>query len=173
LADKFIIETSQKYKEFYYTIFRPSIIFGPEFENRTIKLMYKYIDKGFFFYIGHKKTILPFVHISDLVFFIVSSINNFKAQNEIYNITNNEKLSDVIEKISDCLNRKPPTLCLNEKFVRFIVFTFSLFVNLPLKNSNIDFFVSKRIFSIEKLKKTYKSEPKIFLVNKIFEIIKK
>ena len=108
-ADQIIIDTLRK-SNMTFSILRPSIVVGLEMKNESYYKLLKSIKSGFFFYIDSKEAISNYVHVDDVTNALLECIVNKRARNEIFNISNDCKLSEVVSAVS------PTKLFLNYRF---------------------------------------------------------
>lgn len=103
LSDKIIMEESIN-GEFFYTILRPSNIIGKNMVNQSIRKLFSIINSGFFFFIGKKDSIAPYVHIQDVVNALLLISICEKSRNEIFNLSNDCTWKELILEISSMLH---------------------------------------------------------------------
>jgi nucleoside-diphosphate-sugar epimerase len=151
LADNLIIEFSDELLT--YTILRPSNIVGLEMQNTSFKSLLSAIRKKYFFYIGSRDVIATYIHVNDVVKALITCAINKKAKNEIFNLSNDCKLSEIVSALS--IASKTPTyrICLNEKFVRLLLNIVPPFIKIPLTPTRIDSLVAQTHYSNLKIRK--------------------
>ena len=76
-----------------------------------------------------------------------------RAKNQIFNLSNDCMLIDIVKTIShssgECINYK----CFPERLIRGVVFLIPSFLNFPLSKSRIDAIVSRTSYPSSKIKK--------------------
>lgn len=153
LADKYIVNNFNT-KIVNYCILRPSQIIGDYMPNESLSQLLNIINKKLFFYIGKQNAIRAYIHIDDVtdsILLILKNLNGI-AKNKIYNISYDNYLEDIVEKIIKVnkLNYKP--LRLPEDFIRFIILTFNIFkIRLPLTIQRINGLVSRTKYDSNKI----------------------
>ena len=150
IADNFLIYSSSKHG-FYYSILRPSNVVGKEMPNQSFKSLLKAIKNGRFFYIGTKDSIANYVHICDVVDALVLCLSKPAARNQVFNISNDCKLSDIVASISFHHGKAPSSLCLPQWLLRAIVRCIPKFFNFPLSQSRINALISRTHYSTAKI----------------------
>ena len=95
------------------------------------------------------------------------------VQNEIFNLSCNYKLNEIIKIICSYNKIKEPKIVLNEKVVRFLVKFIEKFVNVSLNQRIIDILVSQRNFKMDKIKNSLGFKPKINLYDGLNEVLRK
>jgi nucleoside-diphosphate-sugar epimerase len=106
-------------KRFY--ILRPCMIHGPN-NKGNLNLLYNFISKGIPYPFGRFVNKRSFVSVDNLCFVIKELIANSKIESGIYNIADDISLStiDLVEIISELLNKPTRVFKLPKLFVRFI-----------------------------------------------------
>ncbi len=148
-SDKVLMESESNF--FSYSILRPSAIVGQGMKNKSFLQLLSAIRNNFFFYISTVDSICNYIHVDDVVDALILCAENNKAKNQIFNLSNDCKLSDIVQKISRSRGKTANFLCIPEKPLRFFVMLFSKIVNLPLNKSRIDVLVSKKTYSNKKI----------------------
>ena len=159
LADEMIIDFARK-TAMTYTILRPSNIIGMLMPNQSFYGLLNAISMRRFFFIGSKKTISTFIHIDDVVDALITCVVNKKAHNQIFNLSNDCYLSEIVINVCNAFGFKFNFLLLPETPLRFLVCIFSRFFTLPLTKSRIDALVSKTTYPHKKIKNVLGFAPK-------------
>ena len=107
-SDELIMNSSSV--DLIYTILRPSNVIGAEMKNKSIFKLIKWINSGFFFFIGKKDSVCTFIHVNDVVRAMMIIPFNQNSKNEIFNISYDCTWEDLIKKISNKLKIKVPSL---------------------------------------------------------------
>ena len=136
---------------FSYSILRPSAIVGEDMPNKSFADLLSAIKNGFFFYVGTVDSLCNYVHVDDVVDALILCAVDKRAKNQIFNLSNDCKLSDIVEKISRWKGRSPKFLCIPEKPLRFLVMLLSKIVNFPLNENRIDVLISKTTYPNKKM----------------------
>jgi nucleoside-diphosphate-sugar epimerase len=150
-ADELIIDFACKHDWFKYTIIRPTIVFGSEMKSSLILRIAKTIKKNIFFYIGHRNAIVNFVHVDDVINAMSMSALNTKAYNQIFIVSNDCKLEELIDVIATTMNRPKPKLTINETLIRNTVAIANKFVKLPISQFQIDVLTRQTYYSNQKI----------------------
>jgi len=150
-ADKLIIRLAKKHG-MSYTILRPSNIVGYSMPNHSFRALLEAIEKRKFFYIGSKDSIATYVHVNDVVEALILCAKSSKAKNQIFNLSNDCRLSEIVDWVSISCGNKPNFVCVPEKPLRFLVSIISKFIKIPLTESRIDSLVSRTSYSCNKIK---------------------
>jgi len=150
-ADKLLLKVSSS-AGFTFTILRPSNVVGFLMPNESFKALLLAIKKRRFFYIGSRNSIASYIHLDDVVEALVLCATEVKAKNQIFNISNDCKFSDIVSAISLYVGIKPPFACLPEKLLRCLVMFIPRFLTFPLTKPRIDALVSQTRYPATKIK---------------------
>lgn len=171
LADEMIIEFSYN-TGMTYTILRPSNIVGVSMPNLSFLGLLRATSNRRFFFIGTKKSISNYIHVDDVLDALILCITNKKARNQIFNLSNDCNLSEIIENVSHFSGFSPKFLCLPEKALRFFVYVLSRFIRLPLTKTRVDALVSRTTYPYTKIKDVLGFIPKKSIPEFAVEYIK-
>jgi nucleoside-diphosphate-sugar epimerase len=149
LSDEMLIKAADE-EVMTYTILRPSIVVGSEMPNQSFGSLLRAISKKKFFFIGSKETISNYIHVDDVVDALMVCAINKRAVNQVFNLSNDCKLYDIVKKVSFSFGLKNDFLCLPEKLLRYFVKSPLNF--LPLTKSRIDALVLRTSYPSTKIK---------------------
>jgi nucleoside-diphosphate-sugar epimerase len=155
------------------TVLRPSNIVGLNMPNQSFTGLLKSIINKYFFYIGSRNAVSNYVHVDDVVSALILCGESQLAKGQVFNLSNDCLLSDIVEAVShsNCMSSK--RLVLPEFFVRLIVDCVSRFIKFPLTNSRIDSLVSRTFYSSDKIKTILSFSPKFLIPEFSIEYLKK
>ena len=159
MADSLIIE-AVKSSKFTFSILRPSNIVGLNMPNQSFRGLVESIIKRRFFYIGSIRSVSNYIHVDDVVSALLLSSRSSKAINQIFNLSNDCKLSDIVLSLSLDKRMKHKNLIVPEWLIRFVVSIAPSFFNLPLTQNRIDALVSRTHYSNSKIERLLKFLPK-------------
>ena len=142
IADNLIISFAKK-RTMTYTILRPSNIVGYSMPNKAFRTLLEAIRKRRFFYIGSKDSIVTYIHVDDVVEALILCVKSSKAKNQIFNLSYDCRLSEIVSKVSISCGNKPNFFCIPKKPLRFLISVISRFVRVPLSMARIDALSSK------------------------------
>jgi nucleoside-diphosphate-sugar epimerase len=150
-ADNLIISFAKQYNWFKYTIIRPTNVFGFGMRSTAIKRIAQMIKNRLFFYVGNKNSIANFVHVDDVVKAMVLSINQSKAHNQTFIVSNDCKFSDVVDTIADTLQTPKTNWIANEFLLRKSVNLVNKWIKLPISSVQIDVMMRQTYYSSQKI----------------------
>lgn len=154
MADDLLLEAARFEPLLSYSILRPANVIGPEMTNQSLRALVKMIERRLFFYIGSKMTVANYVHVNDVVFALLLCGEERGARDNIFNLSNDCLLSEVVDAVARAADVKPPSLCVGESLVRFMVKALSSIQKGPLTQERIDALVKQTYYSSDKIKNT-------------------
>ena len=158
-ADNLLLEAARS-GAFTFSILRPSNIVGLDMPNQSFRGLIKSIIKRHFFYIGSFHSVSNYIHIDDVVSALLVCSRSSKATNQIFNLSNDCKLSDIVLSLSLDRKMKHKNLIVPEWLIRFVVSIIPSSFNFPLTQKRIDALVSKTYYSNSKIQRLLKFLPK-------------
>ena len=170
-ADKLLLEFA-KSRAFTFSILRPSNIVGLDMPNQSFKGLIDNIIKRRFFYVNSMSSISNYIHVEDVVAALVLCSHAPRAANQIFNLSNDCKLSDIVLSLSLDKSMKHKNLIIPEWVIRFVVSITPGFFNLPLNKNRIDALVSRTHYSNYKIERLLKFLPKRSIPEFAVEYIK-
>ena len=158
-ADKLLIEAS-KSGAFTFSILRPSNIIGIDMPNQSFRELVENIIRRRFFYIGSTQSVSNFIHVDDVVLALLLCSYSKRAVNQIFNLSNDCALSDIVLSLSLDKKMKHKRIIVPEWLVRFVVAVTSNFFKLALTQSRVDALVSRTYYPNTKIKRLLRFSPK-------------
>jgi nucleoside-diphosphate-sugar epimerase len=155
------------------TILRPSNIVGLNMPNQSFGSLLKSITKKHFFYIGSESVVSNYVHVNDVVSALVLCAESQSAKGQIFNLSNDCLLSDIVQAVSDSNRIDSKRLVLPEYFVRLVVRCITRFIKFPLTTNRIDSLVSRTFYSNDKIKTTLNFSPRYLIPDFCVEYLRK
>ena len=153
-ADSLIIAFAKKHDWFKYTIIRPTNVFGIGMRSTAIISIAKLVKSKLFFYVASKNAIANFVHVDDVVKAMVLSINQSKACNQTFIVSNDCKFSDMVDTIASALQIQKPNWVVNEFLLRNLVNLIGKWIKLPISSTQIDVMIRQTYYSNQKIRNT-------------------
>lgn len=153
IGDSRVIQNRSN-KFFSYTILRPSNVFGQSMSNNSLRQLGRIVRKGWFFYIGSAKkdSVATYIHVEDVVSALILCGFDPKAKGEIFNLSNDCALSDLINGMADAQRVSRPTLSLPEAPLRFMASIAYRLLRLPVTQARIDALVAKTSYPSTKMR---------------------
>ncbi len=155
------------------SILRPSNIVGLNMPNQSFGSLLKSITNKYFFYIGSQNVVSNYVHVNDVVSALVLCAESQSAKGQIFNLSNDCLLSDIVQAVSDSNRIDSKRLVLPEYFVRLVVSCITRFIKFPLTTNRIDSLVSKTFYSSDKIKITLNFSPRYLIPDFCVEYLRK
>ena len=133
------------------SILRPSNVFGLDMPNQALRGLIRMVKCGLFFYIGRPGAVANYVHVDDVVTALVKCAFEPRASGQIYNLSNDCLLEDLIKCTASILKVHRPRMRITEPLIRTAVGLFEGRVNIPLTQSRIDALVNKTLYPADKI----------------------
>lgn len=134
-----------------YSIVRPSNVFGAMMPNQSLRGLISMVERGLFFYIGQPGAVATYVHVDDVAAALMKCAFEPKARGQIYNLSNDCPLEELIKCIALLLGVRSPRIRIPESLIRNVVGLFEGQVNIPLTQSRIDSLVNKTHYLSDKI----------------------
>lgn len=96
-ASELLIRNAGDAGQFASTILRPSIVYGAEMKNNSLRALIKAIKHNRSFYIGQPGALYNLVHVDDLAEAVVLALNDV-SRSTIYNVSTALTIESVVEK---------------------------------------------------------------------------
>ncbi len=152
-------------------IVRPGFIYGPR-DRQFLPRVFKFLKAGKFVYIGNGEKILNLTHVSNLIDAILLAAKNDTAVGQIYNVTDDGKVTrkKLIETICDVANLPKPTKSIPIPVAKVICAVCETYTKLtksketPLLNrARMKFLALNLDFDISKIRKELNYQPRVDL----------
>lgn len=136
-SDIELIEISEA-KGLHWSMLRPTIIFGHDMPNDSVRALIRAIQTGRFFYIGKPGASLPYIHVDDVVEGLIRCGRSEQALHQAYILSENVLLEEFASQVAILLQCRPPHLRLPEALVGIIAVLLGKVPGFPLTASRID-----------------------------------
>lgn len=159
LSDQLVEKFAETEPLFSFCILRPSNVVGPTMSNQSLRALVRMIEKRIFFYIGSRHSVATYVHVDDVVAALVLCGTHANARGQVFNLSNDCLLSEIVDAV--CLNSSlpPPNLCVPEYLVRGVTKLLSSVVTIPLTQERIDALVKMTYYPTRKIEKCLGFKP--------------
>ena len=160
MADELVQEFAKTEPLFTYTILRPSNVIASSMPNQSLRSLVGMIKRRLFFYIGSRTAVATYVHLEDVVAALLLCGTDTRAHGQVFNLSNDCALSDMVSKIAKSSGISPPKICVPELPLRLFVKLISMVVRTPLTQDRIDALVRHTYYSTNKLRDVLGFVPK-------------
>lgn len=124
-------------RAFEHVLLRPSIVYGPEMQNRSLFQWISAIARGLFFFIGPPGAVVNYVHVSDVVSALMACATRAEACGRTYILSDNCSVEEAVKVIAIALERPAPRLRLPIGPALFFARTLGQFPGFPLSESRV------------------------------------
>ena len=137
-----------------YVIIRPSIIFGKDMPNQSLRSLLRTMNKGLFFFIGKEnKSLVNYIHVTDVINALIYCGSDDRALGEIFNLSQSTTVEKMIASFASGMDSNKKILRLPEDVVRVIVGIFGWLPGFPLTSSRVDALTGRCIYNSTKVQK--------------------
>ncbi|MCY1409771.1 hypothetical protein D9M71_251270 [compost metagenome] len=170
IADDLIVEACDL-PGLTYSILRPSNVFGEKMSNNSLRQLAAFVKRRLFFYIGFHQSIATYVHVDDVAAALMLCVTEPRAQGQIFNLSNDCLLSDLIGALAKHYSVSAPKLRVPISIVRLGVAVGSRLVSLPVTQERIDALTARTRYSTEKIESVLGFRPSKPVVSYIHEVL--
>jgi nucleoside-diphosphate-sugar epimerase len=149
-ADQLVLEASRR-RVVTPTIIRPSIVFGADMPNPSLRQLAEVVRRGLFFHVGRHESVATYIHIDDVIHVLVQSVFNERMQNEVYNVSNDCSVEEMIRAIASGAGVRPPRVRLPEKPLRMLLRCLPKSLVGPLTAERLNALVGRTSYPFTKL----------------------
>lgn len=161
-SENLLTSYSNKFPNISYYIFRLGIVYGPNFENNILNGLCSIAKKGFL--VNKKNTSCPFIDIREITQIIDLTLINKISNNQVYILTHNYKLKDILISLKERFNYNLKIINLNSFSIYLFIKLLSLISNKINLNHYV-FFSSEKYFLNQKILRYNKSSIKYNLLD--------
>lgn len=136
-ADRLVMEAAAE-GGFEWTMLRPSIVYGPDMPNASLRQLAAMVRRGLFFFIGAPGAMANYVHVDDVVAALVLCGTHPCAPGRVFNLSACRAFEDFIAAIAAACGVPMPTRRLPEGLVRMLAAAFGWLPGNPLTAARID-----------------------------------
>jgi len=154
------------------SIVRPSNVMAADMPNGSLRSLGAVIRKGQFFYIGCHGAVATYVHVDDVVTVLRLCGSDDRAKGQIFNVSNDCLLEELVGQIARCMGVRRPWLRLPEPLVRMVAGCADRVMRSPLTQSRIDALVARTRYPHVKLERVLGFRPQISVPDAIGETLR-
>ena len=142
-------------------IVRPSIVYGDNMPNQSLREMIKAIERGYFFYIGKLGAQANYTHVENVADVILLLL--FAKQNRYseYHISENVTMEKFVEIVNSSLGKRMYYARFPLGLVTYFAIILNFFRVRALTPKRIDNLTSRATYTTKRLKKEYNYQPNI------------
>jgi nucleoside-diphosphate-sugar epimerase len=170
-ADALVLDAAHRGATPSCTVIRPSIVFGREMPNASIRQMIQVIRSGLFFFIGARGASANYVHVENVVDALMTSGASAHAAGRVYNLSDWCTVEDFAAAIADALGRPRPRLRLPEPAVRCAARLAGRIAPVPLTESRVDALVSRNRYSIQRIQQDLDYVPRVTIPDGLAQMV--
>jgi nucleoside-diphosphate-sugar epimerase len=118
MSDELVVNASENNNSaLTYTILRPSNVFSSKMTNQSLRRLIELVKNGLFFYVGKHGAVTIYIHVADVVAALIVCAIDPRAKGQIYNLSSDCILEDLIRHIAMLLRVRNPWLRIPESVI--------------------------------------------------------
>jgi nucleoside-diphosphate-sugar epimerase len=157
---------------FEYVILRPSIVFGVDMPNDSLRQLVRVIDRGLFCFIGPGGAIAPYIPVEDVADALLLCGTRPEARDQVYNLSGNIRLEEFIGTIAQALGRASPRLHIPKWLATLIANTGGVIPGFPLTQGRIDALTSRAVYESSKIWRELGFSPAVPLERRLADFVR-
>jgi nucleoside-diphosphate-sugar epimerase len=169
IADQCIV-SEQNNDHFTFSILRPSNVFGPGMPNNSIRQLIGIVRRRLFFYVGSNDAISTYIHVDDVVSALMLCGFDSRAKGEVFNISNDCFLRDVIAGIAAGVAVPAPKVVLPESLVRLGVSVASVLTKGLITQERVNALTARTRYPVTKIETVLGFVPQKYVPENICDI---
>ncbi len=150
IADELVFETARN-GVITQTTVRPSIAFGPDMPNNSLRQLAGVVRSGLFTYVGKSGAIANYIHVDDVADVLAWAVLDERMNNQVYNLSNDCTLEEMIGGVATGAGVPKPWIRLPEQPVRALVNLLPSNMGIPLTATRLDALVGRTSYPVDKL----------------------
>jgi nucleoside-diphosphate-sugar epimerase len=151
LAAERVVSEAASDKGFVVSTLRPSIVFGSDMPNQSLRGLVRMVDRGMFFYVGEPDATANYVHVANVVDALLLCGFEEAAGGRCYNLSQPSLLEVFVGQICAHLGRPPVRTRLPLPLARWLVAPSKIVPGYPLTQSRLDALTSRAVYSADRL----------------------
>jgi len=149
-ADRLLTDAQSPWP-FSWSILRPSIVFGPDMPNNSLRQMIRTIRRGLFVCIGAPEASANYVHVNDVVAALWLCGSKAEAQSRVYNLSDDLLVETFVDLICDGLGKTRPHMRCPLGIAKLLAWSAGWIPGFPLTMSRVRALTSRVSYPITRL----------------------
>ena len=149
-SDELVISAGNE-GAFTFSVLRPSNVYGEEMTNQSLFDLISMIERGLFFFVGHKGASANYIHVDNVVEGLIRCGTMQSAKNRIFNLSDHCSMERFVGIISKELGCKYPRLRLPEFLLRVMAGIMGKLPRFPLTASRVDALTGRSIYAVKSI----------------------
>lgn len=134
-----------------HTIIRPSIVFGVDMPNQSLRQLASVVRRGLLFHIGRAGAVANYIHVDDVVSVLAKAAVDDRMRGQTYNLSNDCYVDEMISAIARGVGGKTPRSRLPEFPIRALVRLLPRSLGLPISAERLNALTSRTSYPSTKL----------------------
>lgn len=162
LADQSVERLCRRY-EIPFCIVRPSIVFGPDMTNRSLRQWVQLIRRHSFAFIGSPDAMVNVEYVDNVAEALRICGYRKESADQSYIVSETATVEEFTGMICNALGRRPVKLRVPERAARQLANLFGTIPGFPLTHSRIDALTNRTVFTAKKIREALGFRPNVSL----------
>lgn len=136
---------------FSATVLRPTIIYGEDMPNNSLRAWISAVERGLFFFIGKPGAMANYVHVEDVAKALRRCAEDERAHRRIYNFSAGCRIEAFVAAMCHHLGKPIPSLRLPEFPVRRMAVIGNFIPKFPLSSSRVNALTCRALYSSDRI----------------------
>ncbi|MFN0315989.1 MAG: NAD-dependent epimerase/dehydratase family protein [Burkholderiales bacterium] len=138
-----LVEQASAAGAFSYAILRPSIVFGPDMPNQSLRQLISVIARGFFLFIGPPGASANYIYIDNVIDALIACATMPAAKDKVFNLSDYCTMEQFVRAIAMSMGKPMPQIRLPELPARCIAHVLGRLSGFPLTVSRLNALTSR------------------------------
>lgn len=170
LSERLVLDAARS-GQFSATVLRPSIVYGADMPNNSLRALVSAVQRGLFFYIGAPGATYNCIHVSDVAEILARSSVDPAAENRTFNLSTCHTIETLTGCISEITGCPPPRWRVPEGAARLLAATLGRLPGFPLTGSRVEALTSRAVYSDDAVRTALDWQPKVSLREGLAELV--
>ena len=149
-SDELVIGAARE-GAFSCTVLRPSNVYGKDMTNKSLFDLIAMIERGLFFFVGHKGASANYIHVDNVVEGLIRCGAMQGAKDKTFNLSDHCSMERFVGIICSELGCQCPKVRLPEVMLRVMAGIMGKLPRFPLTVSRVDALTRRSIYSIKSI----------------------
>jgi nucleoside-diphosphate-sugar epimerase len=155
-----------------YSILRPSIVFGPTMNNRSVYQWVSAIKRGLFCFIGPPGASANYIHVDNVVEAMHLCATRPESIGNVYNLSCYATVEDFVGWIAQALDKKPPRVRIAKPLMTAAAHLVGWMPGSPLTPSRVDALSTLCTYPIDRIQRELGYRHCVNLKEGVFEFVR-
>ena len=135
-----------------YSVIQPSIVFGHDMPNQSLRQLANMLKRGLFLYMGNRQAIVNYVPVESVVDCMMLCGQHENSRQQSYIVSQSTTVQSMVEALCDGMTISYPRASVPESLLRSVARLFQWTKRMPLTSSRIDALTGSALYDSNKIK---------------------